>query len=292
MYELCQAGERAYYVDCPAKVGIFLTEGNRAVLIDGGSDRSMGKKLLKLLKERGWELRAVVNTHSHADHTGGNSFLQQQTGCEIFAYGIEFPLVRYPLLEPTILFGGFPPEELRYKFLLAEPSMAKEVTDPAFPAELEVIPLFGHAAGMIGLRTPDGVVFLADALCSAATLEKYKITYLFDVAEHLKTLDKVEQLEAKLFVSAHAEAAGDVRELVSLNRRAVLEIGETLCGLLEEPADFETLLKRVFDHYGLVMNFQQYALIGSTVRSYLSWLKAGNRIAARFAENRLLWERV
>lgn len=292
MYELRQAGEKTYYIDCPAKVGIFLTGENRAVLIDGGSDKSAGKKILKILEEQGWELQAIVNTHSHADHTGGNSYLQQQTDCAIFAYGIEAPVINYTLLEPTILFGGYPPKELHHKFLLAEPSAAKDVSDPEFPSQLEVIPLFGHAGEMIGLRTPDDVVFLADALCSAATLEKYKITYLFNVAEHLHALDTVEAMEAKLFVSAHVEATDDVKELVELNRRAVLEIGDTLCELLEDPADFETLLKRAFDHYGLVMNFQQYALIGSTVRSYLSWLKSEGRVAAEFAENRLLWKRV
>lgn len=292
MYELQQIGERTYYIDCPAKVGIWLGEENRAVLIDGGSDKSAGKKILKILNERGWELRAIVNTHSHADHTGGNSFLQQQTGCAVFANGIETPLVNYPLLEPTILFGGYPIEELCHKFLLAEPSISRDVTDPEFPSGLEVIPLYGHAGNMIGLRTPDDVVFLADVLCSEATLEKYRITYLFDIAEHLKTLDRVEQLEAKLFVSAHAEPLEDVRELVEVNRRAVLEIGETLCGLLQEPLDFEEVLKRIFDRYGLVMNFQQYALVGSTVRSYLAWLKAEGRVAARIENNRLLWQAV
>ena len=40
------------------------------------------------------------------------------------------------------------------------------------------------------------------------------------------------------------------------------------------------------------MNFQQYALIGSTVRSYLAWLKDNGRLKVRFEDNLLLWERV
>ena len=36
---------------------------------------------------------------------------------------------------------------------------------------------------------------------------------------------------------------------------------------------FEELLKLLFDEYELVMNFEQYVLVGSTVRSYLAWLK-------------------
>jgi len=39
------------------------------------------------------------------------------------------------------------------------------------------------------------------------------------------------------------------------------------------------------------MTFEQYALVGSTVRSYLSWLKDNDRIGVRFENNMLLWEK-
>lgn len=51
----------------------------------------------------------------------------------------------------------------------------------------------------------------------------------------------------------------------------------------------EDVLKSVFDRYGLSMNFEQHALIGSTVRSYLSYLKKTGRIKAEIRENRWLW---
>ena len=39
------------------------------------------------------------------------------------------------------------------------------------------------------------------------------------------------------------------------------------------------------------MNFEQYALGGSTVRSYLAWLKDSGRINAIFEDSMLCWER-
>ena len=39
------------------------------------------------------------------------------------------------------------------------------------------------------------------------------------------------------------------------------------------------------------MNFEQYVLVGSTVRSYLAWLKDEGRIRAEFSDNMLLWRR-
>lgn len=48
----------------------------------------------------------------------------------------------------------------------------------------------------------------------------------------------------------------------------------------------------LFDEYGLKLNFEQYALVGSTVRSYLAWLKDSGRLDAKFEENMLLWETI
>ena len=49
------------------------------------------------------------------------------------------------------------------------------------------------------------------------------------------------------------------------------------------------LLKRIFDRYRLAMNFEQYVLVGSTIRSYLSWLKDNKKIEADFQDNILKW---
>ena len=39
------------------------------------------------------------------------------------------------------------------------------------------------------------------------------------------------------------------------------------------------------------MNFEQYVLVGSTVRSYLSWLKDTGKLSAQFENSLLLWQR-
>lgn len=290
MYELNQVAERTYYINCPAKIGIYRQTDRDVYLIDSGNDKDAGRKVRKILNENGWNLMGIINTHSHADHIGGNKYLQQQTGCKIFADGIETAFTKYPILEPSFLYGGYPCKDLKHKFLLAQESGALDISDCHFPEELEVIPLRGHFFHMIGVRTPDDVVFLADCISSAATLDKYQITFLYDAAEYLNTLDKVETMEASVFVPAHAEASDNVKELVQLNRRKIFEIADTIHTILKTPMCFETLLKQIFDKYRLTMNFEQYVLIGSTIRSYLSWMKDNGRIEAVFENNLLKWK--
>lgn len=292
MYELNQAGKRTYYFSCPAKIGVYPANGKDVYLIDSGNDKDAGKRVKRILDEKGWTLKGILNTHSNSDHIGGNQYLQQQTGCKVFADGIEAAFTRYPILEPSFLYGGYPCEDLRHKFLLAKPSDVSSFTDADFPKEIEIIPLNGHFFNMVGFRTPDDVVFLADCLSSRETLDKYRIVFIYDVAEYLKTLETVRNMKAKLFVPSHAPVTDDISELAEYNISIVNETAEKIVGICKEPICFEKILQQLFADYGLTMNFEQYVLVGSTVRSYLSWLKDSGRLNAEFCENMLLWSRV
>ena len=290
MYELIQLTERSYYIQCPAKMGLYRLNEEEVCLIDSGSDKDAGRKVRQLLDARGWKLRAIYNTHSNADHIGGNQYLRKQTGCAIYAPGIECDFTRHPMLEPAFLYGGYPPKELRHKFLLAQESEAQELNAAVLPEGFELIPLPGHFFDMVGFRTPDNVVYLADCLSGRETLEKYRIGFIYDVGAYLRTLEQVTTMEAAVFVPAHAEAAGSVTELARYNMAVVQEIGQKIVDLCASPLPFETILQQLFRSYGLSMNFEQYALVGSTVRSYLSWLKESGRISAYFEDSMLLWQ--
>lgn len=289
MYELNQVGEKSYYINCPAKIGIYLAGNTDVYLIDSGNDKEAGKKVRKILDEKGWNLLGILNTHSNADHIGGNQYLQQQTGCKVFSGGMEKAFIEFPVLEPSFLYGGYPCKDLRHKFLLAKSSIAKDFSDEAFPKEVEVIPLKGHFFDMVGFRTPDDTVFLADCLSSRDTLDKYQIGFVYDVAQYLETLEMVKSIKGKMFVPAHAPATDNITELADYNRNKVHEIAEKILSVCREPICFEQILQKLFFDYGLTMNFEQYVLVGSTVRSYLSWLKDSRKLGVSFEDNMLLW---
>jgi glyoxylase-like metal-dependent hydrolase (beta-lactamase superfamily II) len=173
---------------------------------------------------------------------------------------------------------------------MAQESIVTDFSDEGFPKEMEVIPLPGHFFDMTGFRTPDDVVFLADCISSRETLEKYAVSFIYDVRAYLETLDRVEKMEAAMFVPAHAEAGNDVKELVRFNRDKIYEISDKILSICREDACFEKILQEVFKSYGLAMNFEQYVLVGSTVRSYLSWMKDEGKLTAEFKESMLIWQ--
>lgn len=291
MYELYKVSGGSYYIQSPAKIGLVRLEGSEACLIDSGSDKDAGRRVRQVLDKNGWKLTAIYNTHSNADHIGGNKYLQSQTGCKVYAPGIECGFTCHPVLEPSFLYGGYPFAELRHKFLMAQPSNAEPLADAVLPKGLEAFPLPGHFFEMVGFRTSDDVVYLADCLSSRETLAKYRIGFIYDVAAYLETLQAVKAMQAEMFVPAHAEPTRDIAPLAQYNIDQVQAVAEQILAFCGEPLCFERLLQKLFCEYGLIMNFEQYVLVGSTVRSYLAWLKDTGRMETLFEDNRLLWRR-
>ena len=87
--ELIKVGEKTYYIKNPTNIGIYKINDNDVYIIDAGNDSEAGKKILKIINENGWNLKGIINTHSNADHIGGNKLIQDRTGSIILGNKIE-----------------------------------------------------------------------------------------------------------------------------------------------------------------------------------------------------------
>ena len=294
MFELIKAGEQTSYFALPSAIGVYTPDGKNVYLIDSGPHKDNAKKVLRVLRENGrvTDIKGILVTHAHADHIGGCAYLREMTGCTVFASDAEADYIRHPYLEAATLYGACPHRDLQHKFLLAQSCETVLTTDARFPQETEIIALSGHSYDMVGYRTPDDVVFLADSLCSEATLQKYGITFLFDVGKTLQTLEMLQHMQAKLFIPSHAPATDDITDLVALNISKINETAECLLDFCKDGIAFDALLQRVFERYGLNMTHEQHVLIGSTVRSYLSWLYNRNLLQTDYVQNVQKWIKV
>lgn len=289
--ELVQVGNKTYYIKNPTNIGIYKVDNENVYLIDSGNDKEAGKKILKIIDEQGWKVKGIINTHSNADHIGGNKVIQDRTGAEIYAYNIEKSFTENPILESSFLYGGYPFKDLRNKFLLAKESVVNSIENN-LPDGLEYFPLKGHFFDMIGIKTSDNVYFLADSLFSEETITKYHLFFIYDVKEYLNTLDYLDTLEGSLFIPSHCEASSNVKDLTQINRNKINEISDVIYNYCENEVTFEELLKHIFDKYSLIMNTNQYVLVGSTIRSYLSYLCDENKITYEFKDNKMFWRKV
>lgn len=289
--ELRQVGEKTYYIANPTNIGIYKINDDEIYLIDSGNDTDAGKKIIKIAEEQGWTIKGIIATHSNADHIGGNKVIQDRLGVRVLADGIETCFTEYPILEPSFLYGGYPYKEIRNKFLMAKPSKVESIFEN-LPECLDYFPIHGHFFDMIGIHTDDDIYFLGDSLFSKETIEKYHVFFIYDVREFLNTLDYLSTLKGKMFIPSHCEVTEDITDLINLNRNKAVEIIELIHNYLENSHTFEEILKYIFDYYKLTMNESQHILIGSTIRSYLSYLKDENRVTYYFEDNKMYWRQV
>ena len=289
--ELVQVGKNTFYLDNPTNIGIYLVNNKDVYLIDSGNNKDAGKKILKIINEHNWQVLGIINTHSHADHIGGNNVIQNRTNCAIFSSEIENSFISNTILEPSILYGGYPFNSLLNKTLMAKES-SSILIDDNIRNTFDVIELPGHSYNMIGLKTKDNIYFLGDSLFSEETINKYHIFYICNVKEFLNTLDKLNNLDGDLYILSHCKPVSDLDSLIKVNRDKVVEIINKIYNLCSNKITFEDILQKIFTDYNINMNENQYFLIGSTIKAYLTYLYDEGKISYTFIDNKMYWYQV
>ncbi len=97
----------AHYLPGRVNIGVLVGEG-QAALIDTGLDEGAARKAVQAVEQAGLRLAAVINTHAHADHCGGNAFVRKRTNAPIYAPPVEAALIEHTGFEPFYLFGAAP----------------------------------------------------------------------------------------------------------------------------------------------------------------------------------------
>lgn len=291
--ELIKITENSYYIPGPTNIGLYV-EDKDVILIDSGNDESSGRKIFRLLEANNWQLKKIINTHSNADHIGGNAYLQKKTGCAILATALEATFIKEPYLEPFFLWGASPFKALRNKFLQAEPSVVTDIIEAhgiIKDTPLEALPLGGHFIQMVGIKTPDGVVFIADSLFSPETINKYGLTVKSDIEKTLNTYTFLESLSAKLFIPSHAQPAEDINNLIRVNRNQLEQDNQKIIDFCKQPISREEIIQLLVNEYHVSLSSVQYVLTHITVSAHLSYLHDQLLIKTIFQNGRMLWQK-
>ena len=286
MIDLIKLGERTYYVKCPTNVGIYLIDEHNVCLIDTGNSKAFGKVLEKILNEKNWNLKYIINTHSHADHIGGNEYLQNKFNCKIFANSVECCFINNPLLEPAMLYSANPPKEMKTNFLMAKESICEDIKNVNIDG-IEIINLEGHTIGQIGVITSDGVCFCGDAYTSCDIIKKYAIQYVYDIEKYINTLDFLKSTNYNFYVPAHGEVLDNPRTTIEANIKNIDDIEKSVLKIIDEEISYNNFLIKIFNEYNIGINIIQHHLISATIKSFLTKLEKEEKIEFVYKNNEL-----
>jgi glyoxylase-like metal-dependent hydrolase (beta-lactamase superfamily II) len=297
---LIPLGDRAWVIPGGVNIGVLVNDDEQIVLVDTGLNESSARKAIKVVREElGGDIVAVLTTHAHADHFGGNAAIVKRTGANVHAPRFDEAFLRYPLLQPASLFGGADPlDTLRGNFLLADPSPVDAVIEPGAHEiagiRLDAVPLFGHSPGQLGYLVGD-VFFCADVVLPENVLDKYRIPYLFSLTEHLIALERARDTPHRVAVAGHGPVLEDGQLEAAIDRNAALahRVAEAILELTATPRTAEAILEGILRRFDApVVDAPSFYLLQPTVFAYLGHLNRSGAITHEVREGQSLWTSV
>lgn len=291
-----ELSEHVLYLPGAVNMALVVGQDRQAVIVDTGLDKDAGKRLKKACETLGVTPVAILNTHAHADHYGGNSFLLRTFDLPVYAPPFEASILENPYLEPVYLFGGAkPPPELLSKWLLAKPSKVTHVLKPGrlelAGLAFDILDTSGHAHTHYAVRVGD-VLIAADAVFGATVLERYPLPFGQDIGAQMESAARVADVGARVVLPGHGEPTEDVQALVQANLNAFARAAEAVAAACTGVGT-EMVLKNAAAVLGLVMtDLPRYYLNLCVVSAYLSYLRETGRVELALQDNQVWWARV
>ncbi len=302
---LTELSKDLYVFAGPTNIGVAaqkLSSGLTEIyFIDTGEDADFIQKALceceKLFGKV--KVKAAICTHAHADHIGGNAWLKEKTGCQIWATQSEKSCAETPQIQAQSFYGALPLPELDTPYFRApECAVDKIIRDnqkiTCGALEFEFIPLPGHSYDMVGVLAAgsDGkkVFYAGDGIFGRSMITRYWTPFIVDVKAFKESVSRIAKIQAGRFVPSHGEVYDEVEELSELNLISTISNERLIEDILKEPKTHEELLKAFADKSDMKFRLSQFMLIGSSLRSYLTYLYKEGRVRWFFEDNRMLWE--
>ncbi|MCH3964645.1 MAG: MBL fold metallo-hydrolase [Clostridium sp.] len=283
-----------YYVDAATNSGIFKFKNRNCLIVDTGLSNSAAKKLDLILVENKLHPKYIINTHSHLDHCGGNTYFRQNyPGITVYASKNEKLFMENEYLHPSILSSAYPLKMLNKSNKPIDVDFVldygvNKIGDDKF----NIIPLPGHSVEHIGIITPDRVCFLGDSIFSSEILDKYSFPYLYNISDSLDSLGSINEIDADYFLISHSERLiikEDMPSLIDKNVKNIENYRDEILELLEQPLTREEILENITILSSLKLDFNEYYLNFAGVSAFISYLYNSRLIDCTIEDGKLYY---
>ena len=299
-----------YVIPGVTNVGVITdSKKSEIYLIDTGRTEDQGEKMFSTLQKNfpEYKVKAIINTHAHADHSGADSLIQKKTGCEIYLSAAERGILENPYLQSCILWGGFSPKEFHNSLYMPAPVEHTKLIDfsktirigapDGSTYKMNFMELPGHYFGDTGVLITAAkgqkILFAGDAISNRAELGKYWIQFMVQPDKCAETLTKICSIKNLVWcIPSHGKfIKDDLHETAELCTIAIYSARQAILNALKKgPLSTEKLIQAVARQNNISMGLGQYNLVSATIKSHLSALREKKMIKMKVCENVVIWE--
>ncbi len=276
-------------------IPLYKLDETRCVLLDTGLAEQR-EALDKALEDAGLTPVGVLCSHAHIDHMGNNAFFKEKYGTQLamslgeaghlhsyLAMGVPNYLLSVGDLMESRAHGG--------TVVLADRIILPHETTVEFcGAEFTIIPTPGHTSDHICVKTPDNVLYLADAMMTGRTLHHSKFPYAYDMGAYLDSMRELRAVPADKYIVAHYGIFDEILPLIDMEARFLRQRMLELLDLVEGYTTPKMLASAICRAYHInAHTVRDLGYFEAASLSYLNYLRELGELEAYIEDNMILY---
>lgn len=269
-----------------ALIPLYLLNDTDAVLLDSGYARLDRSALVNLLESHHFNLRGVICSHAHFDHTGNVRYFQEKYGAKtaisLIEAGISVNPDSYRANYVALTYG-------KSRELFLEECFTADVIIPPNADHIDfcgarfgILPLPGHSAGHIGIVTPDGVAYVGDCLIDEQQIAEAKLPTSMYIARDLQSKEFLRTLRSNAYIVAHKSVYTDIGPLIDRNIAFIREKQAEVLDCLTDGMTFYEWIYAFCKRENIrTHNELKFSIVERNFTNFLAWLTDSGQIEIR-----------
>lgn len=267
-------------------IPLYMTDESHCVLLDAG-DVPMREELEETLLSRGITPCGIICTHVHPDHSGNNAYFRKKYGIPVLAQEREAALAVSALnikaYFSSVSQGMVSGEPRLNEMVCPADVVVRDERRVSFcGAEFGLVPTPGHSPGHIAVKTPDGVLYVGDAMMAGEDLENAKLPFNFSYADAFRSLELLKKQKAEVCIAAHKGVFTDLPRAADACRASYTAALDTVVGCVEGEMSPDRIYEAVCRHFRLLTsNMYKAEIYERNIRTFVEYAFDTGRLGAR-----------